>query len=383
MGALPGMWLQVLGPVRGRRDGVDLNFGPPQQRCVLGALVAAAGTPVSSATLVDVLWGGAPPAGAAATIQQYVSRLRRILEPGRSVRAAAGIIRRASGGYQLVADDGEVDLLRWRGLVEQARRLAALGDDDGALTGYAEAFALWSGQAVADLPAEVRGHPVFAVLDHEHVTLLCEAADLALAAGRGEMLLEELERAAGWYPFDEGLQARVLRALAAAGRRVEALRRFRRLRDLLVRDLGVEPGPLLQQAHQELLVEAETRPSSAAALGAGPRPGPAQLPADLRSFSGRDAELDRLDDLVDDPMPLVMVTGLGGVGKTSLALRWAHGAAERFPDGQLYVDLRGFAPQDARWNPLRRCMASWRRWGCRGPISPRRWATSPSCTAAP
>ncbi|MEU5942495.1 BTAD domain-containing putative transcriptional regulator [Micromonospora sp. NPDC047548] len=342
----------MLGPVRGWRDNVDIELGPPQQRTVLATLVAAAGRPVASSALEDVLWAGAPPSAAAATVQQYISRLRRLLEPEHPPRNPAGLIRRVSGGYALATDDTDADLLRWRELVAQARRPAEPADEEAADNAYAEAFALWSGPAASDLPPEVRGHPVFAALDREHVTVLSEAADLALGTGRVEVLVEALDRASTWYPLDEGLHARLLRALAAAGRRAEALRRFRRFRDLLVRELGIEPGPQMRLAHQALLIEPEVQPlPTPAASTAAVVPRPAQLPADLRSFSGRDAELARLESLAEDAMPLVVVAGLGGVGKTCLAVRWAHGALDLYPDGQLYLDLRGFSSRNSPLEP--------------------------------
>ncbi|MDR7276378.1 AfsR/SARP family transcriptional regulator [Catenuloplanes atrovinosus] len=344
------MWLQVLGPVRGRRDDVELELGPPQQRTLLAVLLAAAGEPVGVPTILDVLWGDAPPAAAAATVQQYVSRLRKIIEPDRPARDQGGLLRRTAGGYQLAADTGQVDLLRWRALIRDARELYG-ADKAAAGAMFREAFALWTGPAAANLPPEAREHPVFTGLDREHVTTLVEAADDALSCGYGPALVPALDRAAVWHPFDEGVHARLLRALAAAGRRADAMRRYREVRDRLVDELGIEPGPLLQAAHRELLAEPEPEP--APVVTEKPQVvRPAQLPADLGSFSGRDVELDRLDSLAEGAMPLVVVGGLGGVGKTALALRWAHRVMSDYPDGQLYVDLRGFAPRNPPLPPV-------------------------------
>ncbi|WP_345638103.1 AfsR/SARP family transcriptional regulator [Rugosimonospora acidiphila] len=368
-----------------------MELGPPQQRAVLAVMAAAGDGPVSSSTLADVLWGATPPSAAVATLQQYISRLRRVLEPERSARDPAGVIRRVAGGYHLVAGDDNVDLRRWRTLVARARQLATQGSNEAAGAVYARAAALWSGPVVSDLAPEVRQHPIFAALAHEHVTVLCEAADLALAMGRVHPLIEALDGATGWYALDEGLQARALRVLAAAGRRAEALQRFRRLRDLLIRELGIEPGPLLQQAHQAVL--AETPPTShqlASVVGAAAS-WPAHLPADLRPFAGQDVELDGLAELVDDLTPLGMappasplrpaqlpadlptfigrraeltqalashperteapeavaitvIAGMAGVGKTAFAVHWAHQVAYLYSDGQLYLNLRGFDP---------------------------------------
>lgn len=349
------MWFQVLGPVRARRAGNELPLGTPQQRTTLAAIIAAEGEPVSVSALLEVLWSGWPPPSAAATVHQYVRRLRRVIEPEHGGWDPAALLRRTAGGYRLAADDSQVDLLRWRGLVGAARRAVARADP-AAADAYAEALDLWSGPVVCDLPAEARAHPVFAALDREYVAVLSEAADLALAAGRTGVLVPTLIRATGWHPYDEGLQARLLRALAAAGRRAEALDRFRELRARFAEELGTEPGPEVRDAHEAALAGPQPGAGPAGHQG-GARPAvpfvpPAQLPADLPTFSGRGAELDRLDELGGaGAAPLVVVTGLGGVGKTSLALRWAHRVRDAFPDGQLYVDLLGFAPANAPMAP--------------------------------
>ncbi|GAB7051312.1 AfsR/SARP family transcriptional regulator [Catenuloplanes indicus] len=314
------MWFEVLGPVRGRRDGVELPLGSPQQRVLLAVLLAAAGEPVATGVLSDVLWAGEPPPAAAATVQQYVSRLRRV----------AGPIGRTAAGYRLDVDS---DLRRYRTFLDQARELAGAGRTEAAVDAYAAGLGLWTAPAGTGLPA----HPVFADLNREHAAVLAEAADAALESGRGAVLAPVLDRAAGWHPYDEGLQARLLRTLAAAGRTTDALGHYRAARERLVGELGIEPGPLLRDAHRDVTAPAYVRP--------------AQLPAPPATFTGRTAELARIDAIAG-PRPLVLVGGLGGVGKTSLALHWAHRAAPRYPDGQLYVDLRGFAPSGVPLSPV-------------------------------
>ncbi len=278
------MWFQVLGPVRGRRDGTELELGPPQQRTLLAVLLAAAGEPVGVPTILDVLWGDAPPTAAAATVQQYVSRLRKIIEPDRPARDQGGIIRRTAGGYQLAVDENQVDLLRWRALMARGHALYPT-DKPGAGALYREAFALWTGPAAANLPPEARAHPVFTGLDREHVTVLFDSAEDALSCGYGAGLVPALDRAASWHPFDEGLHAQLMRGLASAGRRADALMRYREVRERLVDELGIEPGPLLQAAHRELLAEPEPGPAPVES----PKPQlvrPAQLPAPVEALHG-------------------------------------------------------------------------------------------------
>ena len=339
------MWLRIFGPVRAGRDGVELELGSPQQRSLFAVLVAGAGAPVGFDTIANVLWGDKPPVSAAATVQQYVSRLRRILEPQRSAYGPGTTIRRAGGGYQVVAD-GLVDVLQWRALMAEARHAAERGDRVAAAAAYEKALELWLGPVAADLPRRVRKHPLFAALEREHAVVLTEAADLALAAGRTNSLVTQLERAVELHRFDEGLHARLIRILAAEGRRADALRHFDDVRRRLAAALGLHPGLSLQEAHRIALAET----AAPATLPLASRP--AQLPSGLRSFSGRETELHRLDALANGALPLVVVSGMGGSGKTSLALRWAHQVAADFPDGQLFVDLRGFAPRNTPVEPV-------------------------------
>ncbi|GIE81757.1 SARP family transcriptional regulator [Actinoplanes philippinensis] len=321
-----GSWFRVLGPVRAGRDDAEADLGTPQQRVVLAVLVAGAGGPVAAATIADVLWRDDPPRSASSTIQQYVSRLRRAL-------GTPDVIRRVRGGYRLDGDD--LDVLTWRGLVAGGRA--------------GEALRVWSGPVAADLPAESREHPVFAGLAREHAAVLCAAADQALASGRAGELTGALQLAVTWYPYDEAVHARLIRVLAATGRRADALRHFHTVREALTGELGVEPGKLLQDAHR--LVLADPEPSPAESRQEPVPGGPAMLPADPRTFSGRTAEIEQLDALMTGDRPLTVVTGLGGAGKTTLALRWAHRRVADFPDGQLYVDLRGFAPGNVPVEP--------------------------------
>ncbi|MFB9849705.1 BTAD domain-containing putative transcriptional regulator [Micromonospora andamanensis] len=318
-----------------------MKLGSPQQRSVFAVLAACAGEPVSTSMLCDMLWGQSPPPSAAATVQQYVSRLRRVL-------SGNGAIRRVPGGYQLTAAEPEVDVLTWRGLVARAREERGRGDDRAAVTAFVEALALWAGPVAADLAPATREHPLFVGMSREHAVALCEAADLALSTGRSSELAPVLQRAATWHRFDEGVQSRLIRVLAVQGQRAEALRCFRAIRQELVGELGIEPGSLLQEAHRSVLAAAgkplaePVRP---------PLPGPATLPVVSRGLSGREAEFERLDALVSGPLPVVVVTGMGGAGKTSLALRWAHHRAGDFPDGRFYLDLRGFAPHGTPMDP--------------------------------
>ncbi|XVU22844.1 tetratricopeptide repeat protein [Actinoplanes sp. CA-054009] len=307
------MWFTVLGPVRAWRDGAEIDLGAPQQRSVLAVLLAGAGRPVGLDEIVDTLWWDDPPATAVNAVHRSVGLLRRALEPGLSVRGVGRWLVRAGGGYRLVAGPDEVDLLRFRQLA---------GAEE-----YAEALELWQGPAAATLPAEVRGQAVFTALDREYEAA---AAEAALVAGAPARLVRAVELAADRAPLNESLQARLLLMLAAAGRPGEAQRRYEETRARLAAELGVEPGPELAAAARKLI-----RPAVVA-----------QLPHTLPGFTGREGELTAALTLLDRER-VGAISGMAGVGKTTFAVQLAHRVADRCPDGQLYLNLRGFGPGDA------------------------------------
>ncbi|MET9239467.1 BTAD domain-containing putative transcriptional regulator [Nonomuraea sp. NPDC003709] len=342
------MRFAVLGPVRLWRGDVELNSGPPQQRALLALLLAYAGRPVSLDEMVDVLWGQDPPSSSINVVHRYVGNLRRLLEPGLPPRAEGGWLLRGAGGYRLKADAGTLDLLRFRHLAGQARSAAPAE----AVELYAEALAVWQGEAAAGIPAEVRSLPVFAALEQERIMVALEAADVALEHGGMVGLLPALRAAATRHPLDERLQARLVLALATTGRQAEALDTWQAVRDELAEELGVEPGQELRAAQQRVLTE----PADGLATDtADTVVRPAQLPADLAVFAGRRADLAKALALLDgDALRTVVISAIGGmagVGKTTLAVHWAHQVAHRFPDGQLYVNLRGFDRQGSAMDP--------------------------------
>ncbi|GIF26522.1 DNA-binding SARP family transcriptional activator/tetratricopeptide (TPR) repeat protein [Actinoplanes tereljensis] len=314
----------VLGPVRLWVGDAEVDPGAPKQVALLAMLLVAGGRPVGLAELVAALWGSEPPASAVNIVHRFVGALRRLIEPELPARATGRWLLASAGGYRIDAGPDSLDLLRFRDLGRQAR--------------YAEALDLWQGPAGAGLPASVRTEPSVAALNLEHATVAKAAADAALTTGTdAARLLPGVGRAADLAPFDEPLQARFIRLLRAAGRPGDAQARFWTVADRLAGEFGLDPGPELTAA----LGDAAT---------------PAQLPADLPAFAGRAAELARAMSLLDTGQapPAVLITAIGGmagVGKTALAVHWAHRVADRFPDGQLYVNLRGFDPQSAPVEP--------------------------------
>ncbi|WP_027345770.1 AfsR/SARP family transcriptional regulator [Hamadaea tsunoensis] len=341
----------VLGPVRAWRGAEEIDLGAPQQRALLALLVARAGEPVSLDQAVDVLWGVDPPGTAVNVVHRHVGVLRRLLEPDLAVRSAGRWLLRSAGGYRLDVDGDVVDVLRFRALNRQARQASDAGR---AATLYAEALELWHGVCAAGLDADVRAHPVFAALEREYLATARYAAEAGVQAGQVHRLLPLLREAAVRAPLDEPLQAGLVLALAAAGQQAEALAVVQRVREQLADDLGVDPGAELTAAYAAVLRRDAGRTD--AAVAPVQRPRPAQLPADPASFVGRRTELARALSLHaggDAAATVVIgaVGGMAGVGKTTLAVHWAHQVADQFADGQLYVNLRGFSAEPEVMRP--------------------------------
>ena len=346
----------ILGAVRVWRGGAELDIGPPQQRAVLALLLARGGRPVSLAELVDLLWTVDPPASAVNIVHRYIGTLRRVLEPDLPPRATGRWLVRQGGGYRVATDAESLDLLQFREFARQAREAAASGQAGAAVSLFVAALGLCHGACASDLVA-VAGHPAFTAVDQECLSVAQEAADAALAAGLAEQVLPALRRAAERDRLAEPVQARLMLALAAAGHQAEALAVYDRTRVCLAEDLGLDPGAELREAHSRVLRQQAAEPgqprSTVARSAEQPVVRPAQLPADLAAFAGRRPEVARVVEMLDThlrdrtTMPIVLIDGMPGAGKTALAVHCAHALAERFPDGQLYVNLRGFGPGEA------------------------------------
>lgn len=338
------MEFQLLGPVEARHDGELVDLGPPRQRCVLAALAVDVGRPVLLPTLVDRVWDEDPPQRARETVYVYIGRLRRILT---DAVGGSALLERRSKGYVLDAEPGQVDLHRYRRALDEARQPAC--PPVRRLELLRGALAAWHGTPLADLDGEWAAR-LRTGLEREHIRTVTDWAGEEIRAGNYAGPLGALADLLDRDPLNEALAAELIRGLHRAGRTAEALDSYRRIRDRLVEELGVEPGPDLREMHRTVLrgdLEPAAGPPDAAPDGGT---GPAQLPLDVAGFTGRARELSSLTALLTSAArqptaaTVCVLSGTAGVGKTALAVHFAHRVRDRFPDGQLYVNLRGFDP---------------------------------------
>jgi len=325
-----GVELGLLGEVTVRVDGRAVDLGPAKQRCVLAALAVDAPRLIPADRLVERVWGVDAPRRGRRTLYSHISRLRQALAGVDAVE----VVSRA-GGYALVVDrpDQVIDLHRFHDLRDHAR-----GDDSRAEESLAEALGLWRGPALTGLDGEW-AEAERDRLERERLAARHDLTDTRLRLGQGPRLLADLASLAAEHPWDEQVACQYVLALHQAGRTADALEHYRLLRDRLVEELGTDPGVALRDLHRRILDADPTL----AGTPAGPA-APFQLPAAPGLFTGRGTELAALDHALSCAGEVVAIGGTGGIGKTWLALTWAHRERHRFPDGQLFVDLRGFSP---------------------------------------
>ncbi len=341
------LW-RVLGPLEVRTASGWTGLSAPKWRAVLAALLAEASRVVPAERLVDELWRDDPPTGARKLVSGYVSQIRRLTgDPdGR-------VLRTVAPGYQLAAAPSEIDAGRFEHLLGAGRQELKAEAAERAAEIIGEALALWRGPALADVPRGPLAAAEAGRLEELRLTAEELQMEASLRCGRGAELVPDLRRLTEWHPLREQLWSQLMRALEAGGRQAEALATYARAREAIANELGADPGPELQRLHHRLLTGQRSRHVPEAREERSPAAGrpqvPRQLPAVVRHFTGRAEELGRLSALLDAACDcaggaavISAVSGTAGVGKTALAVQWGHQVSHRFPDGQLYADLRGY-----------------------------------------
>ncbi|MEU9888415.1 BTAD domain-containing putative transcriptional regulator [Sphaerisporangium sp. NPDC051011] len=335
--------LRLLGSVELSTATHAVDLGPRKQQAVLAALLVDAGRPVPIEKIIDRVWGDAAPTTARGAVHSYITRLRRALAEANAADGDDLSVEHQSAGYVLHAPQDQVDLHRFRRLLDEAR--ATRGDDPGRAELLWEALGLWRGQPLTGLTG-AWAEAVRREASRRRLGAVLDLAPIQLAAGGGTAMIEQLRELLDEYPMVEPLAAALVQALVAAGRGAEALELYAETRRRLAEELGTDPSPELRQAYHAAL-HADAPPVERPPAPRSPN-GPALLPADVPGFTGRADALARLDDMVTasgrEPtaVAVAVVSGVPGVGKSALAVHWAHRVRDRFPDGQLFADLRGF-----------------------------------------
>jgi len=355
-----GIKFEVLGPLRAWREGAALALGPVQQRVVLAVLLLHTNRPIGRQQIIDAVWGPAHPTHAVNLLQRHVSALRRVLEPQRSARAVSDRVVWTDGGYLFTVSAGGLDLEQFDSSVSMARAARAGGDLPKAAAALHSALQLWRGPACDGLISPFLDAQR-EQLAERRISALEERIDLDLALGNHLDVIAELRALVAEYPLRERLRELLMAALYRSGRQADALAAYQDARRQLRDEVGVAPAAALQRLQQQILA---ADPDLAPPVPAGPLtvisprrprpavPMPAQLPRDLSTFVGRDCELDSLNSLVNakdpqsDGSEVTAVLGMAGIGKTTLVVHWAHRIRDQFPDGQVYLNLRGHDPAE-------------------------------------
>ncbi len=350
---------RLMGPLRVLYEGQTITPSAPKVMTVLALLLLRANRVVKSSELIDELWGHNPPATALITLQGYISRLRKMFTS--RVTDGSVSLNTEPSGYVIVVQPEQIDLYEFESLAVRGRDALEDGDFAAAAELCARAMQLWDGPPLADVrPGDLLSAHLVR-LEESRIRVIETGIEARLRAGEHRAVISELMELARTHPLHEGIRQQLMLALYRSGRRFEAVAEYERLRRLLRDELGLDPSVRLRTMYQALLVDDQavlvtpTPPAPAAARSARTAPpvpasgqfgSPAQLPPDTADFVGRREEVERaiawLREAADSTATRVLlITGMPGVGKTTLAVHIAHRLRTEFPDGQLYADLQG------------------------------------------
>jgi predicted ATPase/DNA-binding SARP family transcriptional activator len=323
---------RILGPLGVAEDGHPISLGSGRQRALLAVLLLHRNQVVTADRLIDELWGERPAGTAANLVQVYVSRLRKALGKERLVTSGSG--------YVLRVDEGALDLDEFERLAEQGRRALEDGEAARAAELLQEALALWRGPALPDVVFEGIAQAEVGRLEELRLAVLEERIEAELGCGHHAVLVGELEALVAEHPFRERLRGQLMLALYRSGRQAEALELYRQTRRTFVEELGLEPGPALQELEHAMLAQDPFLDAPAAtAAPKATRPIKPSLPVPPTPLIGREHELEEVVSLMRGGCRLLTLTGTGGTGKTRLALQAATELAQDFPDGAWWVSL--------------------------------------------
>jgi DNA-binding SARP family transcriptional activator len=341
------MRFALLGPLAVTSStGEQVELAGPRQRILLAALLLHANVPVASEALAETVWDGSPPPAAMETLRSYVRRLREGLGPEGRQRVIA-----RHPGYLICVQGSELDVLEFQALCKGAGAALRGGDWAGASAAAVGALTLWRAAPLLDVPSQMLADAFVPELERLHLQAQEHRFEARLRLGEHQELTGELSELTAKHPLQERFHAQLMLALAGSGRQAEALEAYATARQVLVSELGIEPGPELRDLQQQILAGDVPAVTARLKLPVEARDAPPrQLPVAAGYFTGRQDELETLAGLLGQAgtgtVVISAINGMAGIGKTTLAVHWAHQAAGSFPDGQLYVNLRGFGPSE-------------------------------------